>query len=200
MIQKRKDRVQKVQLYRAGSFPPSVTTLDNIQSVSSPFDEFVVLYDRLGSWTVDNILRTQWETIRARACGASVMPGLEESISHDTSPPPTRALMSDGDHAVTEQVKKYVFRSRKTQNCAQGDEGEESLEILIPEVRGDDSRGCPATLRPANSRWTRATGITCCLVRSFLDWISLAIESVSRSFMYDYLLLLHDSYLSFSFP
>ncbi|KAL6443822.1 histone-arginine methyltransferase METTL23 isoform X2 [Cataglyphis hispanica] len=62
------------------------------------------------------------------------MPGLEESISHDTSLPPTRALMSDGDHAVTEQVKKYVFKSRKTQNCAQGDEGEESLEILIPEL------------------------------------------------------------------
>ncbi|CAL1686855.1 unnamed protein product [Lasius platythorax] len=63
------------------------------------------------------------------------MPGLEESISHDTSPPPTRALMSDGDHAVTEQVKRYVFKSRKTQNCGQGDsEGEDSLEILIPEL------------------------------------------------------------------
>lgn len=54
MIRKRKDRVQKVQLYRASRFPPSVTTLDNIQSVSSPF-EFVVFYDRLGSWTADNI-------------------------------------------------------------------------------------------------------------------------------------------------
>lgn len=72
--------------------------------------------------------------------GASVMPGLEESISHDTSPPPTRALMSDGDHTVPEQVKRFVFRSRKTQGCAQGDEREESLEILIPEVSrdGDD--------------------------------------------------------------
>lgn len=66
------------------------------------------------------------------------MPGLEESISHDTSPPPTRALMSDGDHAVPEQVKRFVFRSRKTQGCAQADEErEESLEILIPEVRGN---------------------------------------------------------------
>lgn len=72
------------------------------------------------------------------------MPGLEESISHDTSPPPTRALMSDGDHAVSEQVKRFVFRSRKTQGCAQADEErEESLEILIPEVRGnsDSPRG-----------------------------------------------------------
>lgn len=62
-----------------------------------------------------------------------MMPGLEGSISHDTSPPPTRALMSDGEHAVPEQVKRFVFRSRKTQ----GDEREESLEILIPEVSGD---------------------------------------------------------------
>ncbi|KAG5348454.1 MET23 protein, partial [Acromyrmex charruanus] len=63
------------------------------------------------------------------------MPGLEGSISHDTSPPPTRALMSDGDHAVPEQVvKRFVFRSRKTQDCAQDDEHEESLEILIPEL------------------------------------------------------------------
>ena len=64
------------------------------------------------------------------------MPGLEGSTSHDTSPPPTRALMSDGDHAVPEQVvKRFVFRSRKVQGCAQDDEHEESLEILIPEVR-----------------------------------------------------------------
>ncbi|KAL0116566.1 hypothetical protein PUN28_009901 [Cardiocondyla obscurior] len=62
------------------------------------------------------------------------MPGLEDSISHDTSPPLTRALMSDGDHAVPEQVKRFVFRSRKTQGCAQDDEREESLEILIPEL------------------------------------------------------------------
>jgi len=62
------------------------------------------------------------------------MPGLEGSISYDTSSPPTRALMSDGDE-VSEQVKRFVFRSRKTEGCAQGDKSEESLEILIPEVR-----------------------------------------------------------------
>ncbi|XP_025992135.1 methyltransferase-like protein 23 isoform X2 [Solenopsis invicta] len=60
------------------------------------------------------------------------MPGLEGNISHDTNPPPTRALMSDGDDeaGVRETVKRFVFRSRKTQ----GDEREESLEILIPEL------------------------------------------------------------------
>lgn len=100
------------------------------------------------AWTARNLSTdTIWGTIRARACGALVMPGLEESISHDTSPPPTRALMSDGDHAVTEQVKRYVFKSRKTQNCGQGDsEGEDSLEILIPEVRRSTvTRGWPFT-------------------------------------------------------
>lgn len=65
-----------------------------------------------------------------------MMPGLEDSLSHDTSPPPMSALMSDRDYALSEQVKRFVFRSRKTQDCAQSDE--ESLEILIPEVSGDD--------------------------------------------------------------
>lgn len=91
-----------------------------------------------------------------------MMPGLEESISHDTSPSPTRALMSDGDHAVPEQVKRFVFRSRKTQDCAQGDERAESLEILIPEVSGDgDGFAHPVYL------W-QATSVTCPLVRSLL--------------------------------
>lgn len=90
--------------------------------------------------------------------GASVMPGLEGSISHDTSPPTTRALMSDGDHAVPEQVKRFIFRSRKTQ----GDEREESLEILIPEVSDDgDDPACLPYFR-------RATSVTCPLVRSLL--------------------------------
>lgn len=56
------------------------------------------------------------------------MPGLEESISRDTSPP-THSLMSDG--IVSEQVKKFLFTSRKTQDNIQCNE---SLEIYILEV------------------------------------------------------------------
>lgn len=57
------------------------------------------------------------------------MPGLEGSISLDTSPP-THGLMSDG--IASEQVKKFLFRSRKIHESVQNDE---SLEIYIPEVR-----------------------------------------------------------------
>jgi hypothetical protein len=67
---------------------------------------------------------------------ASVMPGLDQSISYDTSLPPTRILMSGGGHAA-EQVKKFIFKSRRTQgdeDTESGDSGEH-LEILIPEVR-----------------------------------------------------------------
>lgn len=56
------------------------------------------------------------------------MPGLEESISRDTSPP-THSLMSDG--IGSEQVKKFLFTSRKAQDNVQCNE---SLEIYIPEV------------------------------------------------------------------
>lgn len=56
------------------------------------------------------------------------MPGLDESISRDISPP-THSLMSDG--IVPEQVKKFLFTSRKTQDNVQCNE---SLEIYIPEV------------------------------------------------------------------
>ncbi|XP_003399156.1 histone-arginine methyltransferase METTL23 [Bombus affinis] len=56
------------------------------------------------------------------------MPGLEESISRDTSPP-THSLMSDG--IVSEQVKKFLFTSRKTQDNIQCNE---SLEIYILEL------------------------------------------------------------------
>ncbi|KAG7209673.1 hypothetical protein KM043_011319 [Ampulex compressa] len=56
------------------------------------------------------------------------MPGLEESISLDTSPP-THGLMSDG--VGSEQVKKFLFTSRKTQDNVQHSE---SLEIYVPEL------------------------------------------------------------------
>lgn len=56
------------------------------------------------------------------------MPGLEESIPRDTSPP-THSLMSDG--IVSEQIKKFLFTSRKTQDNVQCNE---NLEIYIPEV------------------------------------------------------------------
>lgn len=56
------------------------------------------------------------------------MPGLEESIPRNTSPP-THSLMSDG--IVSEQIKKFLFTSRKTQDNVQCNE---SLEIYIPEV------------------------------------------------------------------
>ncbi|XP_076162392.1 histone-arginine methyltransferase METTL23 isoform X2 [Ptiloglossa arizonensis] len=56
------------------------------------------------------------------------MPGLEESISHDTSPP-IESLMSDG--IVSEQVKKFLFTSRKTQDNVQCND---TLEIYIPEL------------------------------------------------------------------
>lgn len=88
-----------------------------------------------------------------------MMPGLEGNISHDTSPPPTRALMSDGDDeaGVREIVKRFVFRSRRTQSCAQGDEREESLEILIPEVSGATPRArvarMPAGVFPARASY-----------------------------------------------
>ncbi|KAI4503338.1 hypothetical protein M0802_001560 [Mischocyttarus mexicanus] len=56
------------------------------------------------------------------------MPGLEGSISLDTSPP-THGLMSDG--VASEKVKKFLFRSRQIHDNIQNDE---SLEIYIPEV------------------------------------------------------------------
>lgn len=63
------------------------------------------------------------------------MPGLDQSISHDTSLPPTRILMSGGGHAA-EQVKKFIFRSRTTRDDedAESTATGEYLEILIPEV------------------------------------------------------------------
>lgn len=77
------------------------------------------------------------------------MPGLDESISHDTSPPTIThdGLMSDGasdgvsasDGLSSEQVKKFVFTSRRT--TQDGAQAEERLEIFIPEVSdGRDSR------------------------------------------------------------
>ncbi|EZA46959.1 hypothetical protein DMN91_001260 [Ooceraea biroi] len=63
------------------------------------------------------------------------MPGLDQNISHDTSLLPTRILMSGGGHAA-EQVKKFIFRSRRTRD-AEGTEDSgsgEYLEILIPEL------------------------------------------------------------------
>lgn len=63
----------------------------------------------------------------------SVMPGLEESISHDTSSPHTRVLMSDGSYAVNEKLEKYIFKSWNREGSQ---DDEEWLEILIPEVRG----------------------------------------------------------------
>ncbi|XP_034187759.1 histone-arginine methyltransferase METTL23 isoform X3 [Osmia lignaria lignaria] len=56
------------------------------------------------------------------------MPGLEESISRDTSSR-MHSLMSDG--IASEQVKKFLFTSRKNQDNIQCNE---SLEIYIPEL------------------------------------------------------------------
>lgn len=56
------------------------------------------------------------------------MPGLEESVSYDTSPP-THGLMSDG--VASEQVRKFLFTSRKSHDNVQHNE---SLEIYIPEL------------------------------------------------------------------
>lgn len=67
------------------------------------------------------------------------MPGLEESITHNTSVPSTRALMSDGDHTVNEKVKKFIFTSRRALNNTK-DDNKERLEILIPEVRKQFAR------------------------------------------------------------
>lgn len=57
------------------------------------------------------------------------MPGLEEeSIWFETSPSAS-SLMSDG--VAAEQVKKFFFTSRRSDETGQQDE---SLEIFIPEV------------------------------------------------------------------
>ncbi|KAK1122660.1 hypothetical protein K0M31_009103 [Melipona bicolor] len=56
------------------------------------------------------------------------MPGLEGSISRDASLS-TVSLMSD--RIVSEEVKKFLFTSRKTQDNIQCNE---SLEIYIPEL------------------------------------------------------------------
>lgn len=71
------------------------------------------------------------------------MPALDESISHDTTSPPTTThdgLMSDGasdgvsasDGFSSEKVKTFVFTSRRT--AQDGTQSEESLQIRIPEV------------------------------------------------------------------
>lgn len=56
------------------------------------------------------------------------MPGLEEIICFESCPS-AYSLMSDG--VAAEQVKKFFFTSRKTQETGPHDE---SLEIYIPEV------------------------------------------------------------------
>ncbi|XP_015588659.1 methyltransferase-like protein 23 [Cephus cinctus] len=58
----------------------------------------------------------------------SVMPGLEENIWFNTSPS-AHGLMSDG--VASEQVKKFFFTSRRTNEDTQHDE---TLEIYIPEL------------------------------------------------------------------
>ncbi|XP_020300534.1 methyltransferase-like protein 23 isoform X2 [Pseudomyrmex gracilis] len=61
------------------------------------------------------------------------MPGLEERITHDTSVPSRRALMSDGDRTVNEKVKKFIFTSQRAPDDTK-DDNKERLEILIPEL------------------------------------------------------------------
>ncbi|KAK0081915.1 hypothetical protein PV325_011385 [Microctonus aethiopoides] len=56
------------------------------------------------------------------------MPGLEETICFESCPS-AYSLMSDG--VAAEQVKKFFFTSRKTQETGPHDE---SLEIYIPEL------------------------------------------------------------------
>ncbi|XP_032684366.1 methyltransferase-like protein 23 [Odontomachus brunneus] len=71
------------------------------------------------------------------------MPALDESISHDTTSPPTTThdgLMSDGasdgvsasDGLSSEKVKTFVFTSYRT--AQDGTQSEESLEIRILEL------------------------------------------------------------------
>ncbi|XP_020300533.1 methyltransferase-like protein 23 isoform X1 [Pseudomyrmex gracilis] len=67
------------------------------------------------------------------------MPGLEERITHDTSVPSRRALMSDGDRTVNEKVKKFIFTSQRAPDDTK-DDNKERLEILIPEVRKEVAR------------------------------------------------------------
>lgn len=104
------------------------------------------------------------------------MPGLEGNISHDTNPPPTRALMSDGDDeaGVRETVKRFVFRSRKTQ----GDEREESLEILIPEVSGEGGdSACARIARADYFRHARELPV----LHGSLSWLGRAINQFPLS-------------------
>lgn len=71
------------------------------------------------------------------------MPALDESISYDTTSPPTityDGLMSDGasdgvsasDGFSSAKVKTFVFTSLRT--AQDGTQSEESLQIRIPEV------------------------------------------------------------------